>query len=62
MKEAADHLLSLAGSDRARRARMRERLLARYERRLIQHPSYNEVLDAMCEGTLDIEEALTRLQ
>jgi len=62
VKEAAEHLLSLGGSDRARRARMRERLLARYERRLIQHPSYNEVLHAMCEGTLDIEEALTRLQ
>ena len=41
---------------------MRERLLGQHERRLILHPSYNTVLDALCEGTFDIEEALIRLQ
>ena len=60
--EAAAALLNLSSSGRARRARMRERLLGQHERRLVLHPLYNSVLDALCEGTLDIEEALIRLQ
>ena len=60
--EAAAALLELKSSGRALRARMRERLLGRHERRLVLHPSYNSALDALCEGTLDIEEALIRLQ
>ncbi len=60
--EAAKALLSLKGSNRALRARMRERLLAQHERRLVQHPAYNSVLDGLCEGTLDITEALTQLK
>ena len=60
--EAASALLNLNSSGRARRARMRERLLGQHERRLVLHPSYKSVLDALCEGTLDIEEALIRLQ
>ena len=60
--EAASALLSLESSGRAQRARMRERLLGQHERRLVLHPSYNTVLDGLCEGTIDIEEALKRLQ
>jgi len=60
--EAAKALLSLQGSNRALRARMRERLLAQHERRLVQHPAYNSVLDGLCEGTLDIAEALTQFK
>lgn len=60
--EAAEALLSLESSGRALRARMRERLLGQHERRLVLHPSYNDVLNALCEGTLDIEEALNTLQ
>ena len=60
--EAAAALLNLKSSGRARRARMRERLLGQHERRLVLNPSYNSVLNALCEGTLDIEEALTHLQ
>ena len=60
--EAASALLNLNSSGRARRARMRERLLGQHERRLVLHPSYNSVLDGLCEGTLDIEEALICLQ
>ena len=60
--EAAKALLSLPGSNRALRARMRERLLAQHERRLVQHPAYNVLLDGLCEGTLDITEALTQLK
>ncbi len=41
---------------------MRERLLAQHERRLVQHPAYNSVLDGLCEGTLDIAEALTQFK
>ena len=60
--EAASALLSLESSGRAHRARMRARLLGPHERRLVLHPSYNTVLDGLCEGTIDIEEALKRLQ
>ena len=60
--EAAAALLNLRSSGRALRARMRERLLGQHERRLVHHPSYNDVLDALCEGTFDIEEALIQLQ
>jgi len=60
--EAAEALLSLESSGRALRARMRERLLGQHERRLVLHPSYNTVLNGLCEGTLDIEEALKTLQ
>ena len=62
IEQAANALLELKSSGRALRARMRERLLGQHERRLILNPSYNTVLDWLCEGTLDIKEALTRLQ
>ena len=62
IEEAANALLELKSSGRALRARMRERLLGQHERRLILNPSYNTVLDGLCEGTLDIKEALTQLQ
>ena len=60
--QAASALLSLESSGRAQRARMRERLLGQHERRLVLHPSYNTVLDGLCEGTIDIEDALKQLQ
>jgi LAO/AO transport system kinase len=60
--EAGEALLHLSSSGRATRARMRERLLGQHERRLILNPSYNTVLDALCEGTLDIQGALAQLQ
>ena len=60
--EAAQALLTLESTGRALRARMRERLLGQHERRLVLHPSYNDVLNRLCEGTFDIEEALKLLQ
>ena len=62
IEEAAAALLELESTGRALRARMRERLLGRHERRLVLHPSYNTVLNHLCQGTLDIEEALSALQ
>ena len=62
IEEAAAALLELESTGRALRARMRERLLGRHERRLVLHPSYNSVLNRLCQGTLDIEEALSALQ
>ena len=62
VEEAAAALLELESTGRALRARMRERLLGRHERRLVLHPSYNSVLNRLCQGTLDIEEALSALQ
>ena len=62
VEEAAAALLELESTGRALRARMRERLLGRHERRLVLHPSYNTVLNRLCQGTLDIEEALSALQ
>jgi LAO/AO transport system kinase len=60
--EAATALWSLASTGRAKRARMKERLLAQHERRLLNHPAYNAVLDGLCEGTFDIQGALAYLQ
>ena len=62
IEQAAQALLELESSGRARRARMRERLLGHHERRLVHHPAYNRVLDLLCEGTLDIDEAMVELQ
>ena len=62
IEQAANALLELKSTGRALRARMRERLLGRHERRLVLHPSYNSVLNRLCQGTLDIEEALSALQ
>ncbi len=62
IEQAAAALLGLESTGRALRARMRERLLGRHERRLVLHPSYNSVLTRLCHGTLDIEEALSALQ
>ena len=62
IEQAAAALLELESTGRALRARMRERLLGRHERRLVLHPSYNAVLNRLCEGTLDIDEALSNLQ
>ena len=62
IEEAAAALLGLESTGRALRARMRERLLGRHERRLVLHPSYNSVLYRLCQGTLDIEEALSALR
>lgn len=62
VSQAAEALLDLKSSGRALRARMRERLLGQHERRLVLNPSYKAVLDALCEGSIDIEDALTRLQ
>lgn len=61
IEAASEALLSLNSSGRAKRARMRERLLGVHERRLVLNPSYNSVLDALCEGTIDIDEALEHL-
>ena len=62
IEQAAAALLELESTGRALRARMRERLLGRHERRLVLHPSHNTVLNRLCQGTLDIEEALSALQ
>ena len=62
IEQAATALLELKSTGRAVRARMRERLLGRHERRLVLHPSFNSVLNRLCQGTLDIEEALSALQ
>lgn len=62
IEEAARALMTLKSSGRALRARMRERLLGQHERRLVQHPSYNALLDSLCRGTIDIQTALARLE
>ncbi|HJM54630.1 MAG TPA: GTP-binding protein [Poseidonia sp.] len=62
IETAAELLFGLKASGRATRARMRERLLAHHERRLVTHPSYNECLDRLTEGTIDIVKALSIIQ
>ena len=58
VNEAAEALLKLSASNRSTRAKMRERLHASIERRLTNHPEYNSTLEAMAEGTLDIDDAM----
>lgn len=62
IESAASLLHDLPSSQRAKRARMRERLLAQHERRLTSHPLYNRVMEDLAKGTLDIEKALMTLK
>ncbi len=60
-KELADQLFNLASTQRAKKSRIYQHLLASHEQRLTQHPGLNEVLDLILEGTLHIDDALSHL-
>ena len=59
--EAAHVLLNLADSGRSVRARWRERLLAHYERKLLESPELDDILSSLAVGSISIDEAIKSL-
>ncbi len=59
--EAAGVLLVLPDSGRSVRARWRERLLAHYERKILESPKLDDILSSLAIGSISIDEALSTL-
>ncbi len=59
--EAAHVLLNLADSGRSVRARWRERLLAHYERKILDAPDLDKILSSLAIGSISIDEAISLL-
>lgn len=59
--EAAIVLLDLPDSGRSVRARWRERLLAHYERKILESPKLDDVLSSLAIGSISIDDALSTL-
>ena len=59
--EAASVLLDLPDSGRSVRARWRERLLAHYERKILESPKLDDVLSLLAIGSISIDDALSTL-
>ena len=59
--EAASVLLDLPDSGRSVRARWRERLLAHYERKILESPKLDDVLSSLAIGSISIDDALSTL-
>jgi len=59
--EAAHVLLNLADSGRSVRARWRERLLAHYERKILDAPDLDKILSSLAIGSISIDEAISIL-
>ena len=59
--EAASVLLDLPDSGRSVRARWRERLLAHYERKILESPKLDDILSSLAIGSISIDDALTTL-
>jgi len=58
ISEAAEMLLSLSSSGRSTRARWRERLLAYHERKILESPQLDELLEKLAKGSILLDEAL----
>ena len=59
--EAASVLLDLPDSGRSVRARWRERLLAHYERKILESPDLDKILSSLAIGSISIDEAIRTL-
>ena len=59
--EAASVLLDLPDSGRSVRARWRERLLAHYERKILESPKLDDILSSLAIGSISIDDALNTL-
>lgn len=59
--EAASVLLDLRDSGRSVRARWRERLLAHYERKILESPKLDDILSSLAIGSISIDDALSTL-
>jgi LAO/AO transport system kinase len=58
ISEAAELLLTLLSSGRSTRARWRERLLAFHERKILESPQLDELLEKLAKGSILLDEAL----
>jgi len=61
ISEAADALLDLPDTGRSVRARWRERLLAHYERKILESPDLEEILSLLAAGSISVDEAINTL-
>ena len=61
ISEAADALLDLPDTGRSVRARWRERLLAHYERKILESPDLDEILSLLAVGSISVDEAINTL-
>ena len=61
ISEAADTLLDLPDTGRSVRARWRERLLAHYERKILESPDLEEILSLLAVGSISVDEAVNTL-
>ena len=61
ISEAADALLHLPDTGRSVRARWRERLLAHYERKILESPDLEEILSLLAVGSISVAEAINTL-
>jgi len=59
--DAAEVLLTLRGSGRSERARWRERLLAHYERKILESPKLDDALSYLAAGSISIDDAISLL-
>ena len=59
--EAASVLLDLPDSGRSVRARWRERLLAHYERKILESAKLDDILSSLATGSISIDDALSTL-
>lgn len=59
--EAASVLLDLPDSGRSVRARWRERLLAHYERKILESAKLDDILSSLAIGSISIDDALSTL-
>ena len=58
VSQAAELLLTLPSSGRSTRARWRERLLAFHERKILESPQLDELLEKLAKGSILLDEAL----
>ena len=58
IEEASSVLLELEDSGRSKRAKWRERLLAEYERKILESDKLDDILENLSIGSISIEDAL----
>ena len=61
IEEASSVLLELEDSGRSKRAKWRERLLAEYERKILESDKLDDILENLAIGSISIEDALNTL-
>jgi hypothetical protein len=58
IEEAASMLLALDASGRSERARWRERLLAHHERKILEAPQLDVMLEKLSAGSMTLDDVI----